>query len=303
MLPRHQDVPRSYTGPFVRWSGVAVLLTCALAASGCATMISGTSQRILVSTYPSGAQCSLVNRSAEAPVIVTPTPAEAEVRRSGGALEVRCAKDGHLDATGSYESFAAANMPATRRQVVAANSLLHDFGSLEVAHSQAVKEAETQAMVGTGVGTVVAMALPTTIVATAGPTMGGGAAVAGAGLVAAPLLLGLIVAAPISLVVDLSSGAAFKYPAAVMLILPPSTFNDESSRDAYYAEVDRQFELARDALRADSASRCFMFGCDTMAREDDAFIADWRSRVAATRSRTTIAASDPPFPPTPMEPQ
>ena len=73
------------------------MLACALAAGGCRTMILGTSQRILVSTYPSGAQCTLVNRSAEAPVIVAMTPGEIEVQRSNSPLEVRCAKYGHLD--------------------------------------------------------------------------------------------------------------------------------------------------------------------------------------------------------------
>jgi hypothetical protein len=260
----------------------------------------GTPQRILVSTYPAGAQCTLVNRGAEAPVMIAVTPAEVEVHRSNSPLEVRCTKHGHIDASASYESFAHKDSPTTRRQVVAADTLLREFGSIESAQSRAVKAEPGQGKVATAavVMTGAVVALPITVAATAVPTVGGGVA---AGAVVAPLLVGIALLAPVALVTGMADPAVFKYPATVMLILPPVTFTDESSRDAYYAEVDRQFDRAREVLRTDTASQCIIFGCDLLSRDDDAYIASWRARVAATRSRTTIAVSELPSTPRPTE--
>jgi hypothetical protein len=276
------------------WRGLAATLAFALVTSGCGTMMGARPQRILVSTYPSGAQCILVNRGAEVPAIVAMTPGEVEVQRSPSPLEVHCTKYGHLDASESYESFAHKNSPTTRRQVVAAEALLRDFVSIEIAQSRA-KEEVARATVATGVATVVTgavVALPITAAATVASTMAGGAALTGAGVVAAPLLVGVAVLAPVALVTGMADPAVLKYPATVMLILPPMTFADESARDAYYVQVDRQFDRAREALRMDTASQCIL-GCDLLSREDDTYIATWRSQVASTRSKTTVAASNP----------
>lgn len=280
--------------PVVSWSGLAATLAFALVTGACGTMMGSPPQRILVSTYPSGAQCTLVNRSAEAAVIVAMTPGEVDVQRSASPLEVRCAKYGHLDAAASYESFAHRDSPTTRRQVVVAETLLRDFGSIEIAQSRAKEEA-AQARVATSTAAVVSgavVALPIAVAATAVPTMGGGVALAGAAPLAAALAVGVAVLAPVALITGTADPAVFKYPAVVMVILPPVTFPDESSRDAYYAEVNQQFDRAREVLRTDTASQCIL-GCDLLSREDDAYIARWRSQVAATRSKTTVVTSDP----------
>jgi hypothetical protein len=264
----------------------------ALAAGGCATVIKGTTQRVAVVTEPPGALCTLRNRSSDVDAIVPVTPGEAEVRRGGGPLEVRCAMDGHLDVVESYPpTFGADGGSYERyRQVIVVEALRRQF-SLGTAAGP-VEDTETKERTAAGVAAaagVASVALPVTVLATAVPTMGGGAAIAGAGLVAAPLYLFLAAALPISLVVDLASGANFSYPAALMLLLPAATFPDEASRDAYFVEVDKGFDFAREALRLHTDASCAFWNCASRSEQDDAFIDEWRNRFVESRARTQVA--------------
>ena len=269
------------------------LLSLAVLASGCATVINGTTQRIAVVTEPPGAHCTLRNRSSESEAIVSATPGVAEVRRGGWPLEVRCALDGRLDIGETYSPFLGGDgTPFEReRQVIVVDALRRQFdlGSPE----GPVEEAETKRRQVGGVAVAAGMAsvaLPLTVVTTAAPTMGGGAAIAGAGAVAAPLFLALVAALPVSIAVDLASGAGYSYPAALMLILPATSFPDEASRESYFRAVDRSFDVAREALRLHTDGACSFWDCASRREQDDAFIATWRGRLAESRARTRIAA-------------
>jgi hypothetical protein len=65
---------------------------------GCATLLEGTSQEILVSTNPSGATCTL-EREGQVIATINATPGAALVKRRKQDITVRCKKDGFQEAT------------------------------------------------------------------------------------------------------------------------------------------------------------------------------------------------------------
>jgi len=65
---------------------------------GCATLLEGTSQEILVSTNPSGATCTL-EREGQVIASINATPGAALVKRRKQDITVRCKKDGFQEAT------------------------------------------------------------------------------------------------------------------------------------------------------------------------------------------------------------
>jgi uncharacterized protein YceK len=72
---------------------MGLLTTAAL--SGCASIMSGTSQGVAVDTDPPGATCS-VARSGEQLAAVSATPGQVTVSKGFRALDIDCNKDGHL---------------------------------------------------------------------------------------------------------------------------------------------------------------------------------------------------------------
>lgn len=79
------------------------LFTCALALSGCASIISGTSQDIAIATTPGGAKCVLT-REGQAIGTVEPTPGRVTVRKDKHDILVTCTKDGYQVATAYMHS-------------------------------------------------------------------------------------------------------------------------------------------------------------------------------------------------------
>ena len=77
-------------------SSVAVVLVAALL-PGCATLLEGTSQEILVSTNPAGAACTL-EREGQTIATVAVTPGAALVQRRKYDITIKCKKDGFEDA-------------------------------------------------------------------------------------------------------------------------------------------------------------------------------------------------------------
>lgn len=75
---------------------VISLAILAMSASGCASILKGTSQTIAVNTNPPGANCVLRR---EGGVIATanPTPQIVEVSKSKEDIEVSCQKEGYED--------------------------------------------------------------------------------------------------------------------------------------------------------------------------------------------------------------
>lgn len=77
--------------------GVCVVGLTATLLAGCATLLEGTSQEILVSTNPTGATCTL-EREGQIISTITATPAAALVKRRKQDITIKCKKDGFQDA-------------------------------------------------------------------------------------------------------------------------------------------------------------------------------------------------------------
>jgi hypothetical protein len=74
-------------------SGVASIFVASIALSGCATIIEGTSQEILVSTNPSGANCTL-EREGQVIGSIPSTPSAILIKKSKHDITIKCSKEG-----------------------------------------------------------------------------------------------------------------------------------------------------------------------------------------------------------------
>ena len=81
---------------------LAVLWTAA-PLNGCATLVKGSSQSVIVNTDPAGAICSLTRKGKEI-AIVNPTPGTITVDKSKDAVAVSCSKAGYLESAGTINS-------------------------------------------------------------------------------------------------------------------------------------------------------------------------------------------------------
>lgn len=68
--------------------------------SGCATVMSGTSQGLTIETDPAGATCS-VARSGEQIAATSATPSQVMISKGWSALDIECKKNEHLTAKDS----------------------------------------------------------------------------------------------------------------------------------------------------------------------------------------------------------
>ena len=84
-------------------SAVALAAVCL---SGCASVIEGTSQEILVNTNPAGANCAL-EREGNIIARVQQTPGGATIKKTKHDITIRCSKDGYQEATYLNHSGAA----------------------------------------------------------------------------------------------------------------------------------------------------------------------------------------------------
>jgi hypothetical protein len=86
------------------------LLALCVGASGCATIVSGTTQPIAINTDPQGADCSFT-RDNVLVARINPTPGVASVQKSSGSIGVLCKKADYQDVAGIIESqFQAATL-------------------------------------------------------------------------------------------------------------------------------------------------------------------------------------------------
>jgi uncharacterized protein YceK len=77
-----------------------LLLPTVLLASGCATIVKGTSQTVTVNTDPAGAMCTLT-RDARTVAVVNPTPGSVPVGKALGGIAIDCRLAGYQDAAGA----------------------------------------------------------------------------------------------------------------------------------------------------------------------------------------------------------
>lgn len=69
---------------------------CILLLSGCASVIEGRSQEVVVKTTPAGASCSLVRGDVTLGT-VTPTPGMLYLEKTKADITVTCSKSGYAD--------------------------------------------------------------------------------------------------------------------------------------------------------------------------------------------------------------
>lgn len=233
---------------------------------GCATAIRGTTQKVSVVTEPPGAECLVGNEMMDAPVRIAATPGEAEVRRDGRPLQLSCRRTGYV---------------------------VHDERVEAVSAPEVDDVAQRHAMNGSAVlvGTA-SVGIPTVAVTALTTGAGLGAAVA-----LTPVFIGVAVLAPISVLVDATTGAYFGYPSLIPVLMTPDRFGSEDERAAYAADMHRRLDLADAALRADTAATCRWGTCDRRNEEDEAYIAQRRKVLTASLAKTRIEPA-----PAPSEP-
>ncbi|MFD2262599.1 hypothetical protein ACFSM5_06845 [Lacibacterium aquatile] len=83
--------------PLLAASGVLIAL------SGCATIVEGTSQSVLVKTEPAEAKCE-VSKNGSVLAVANPTPASVVLSKSKDDLQVNCQKTGYRNADGKLTS-------------------------------------------------------------------------------------------------------------------------------------------------------------------------------------------------------
>ncbi|MEM9737139.1 MAG: hypothetical protein AAF908_11125 [Pseudomonadota bacterium] len=80
-----------------------IIAFLALTASGCATVLTGTTQEIAITTEPTGADCILTREGAEI-AKAAPTPQTVTIEKARADIAVACALEGFTDATGTLTS-------------------------------------------------------------------------------------------------------------------------------------------------------------------------------------------------------
>ena len=88
-----------------RVRGVALLgvSLAMLLSSGCATIVKGSSQTLMVDTKPPGATC-VFDRKGEKIGAVNPTPGSLVVEKSGEAIAVSCTKEGFQESSATLSA-------------------------------------------------------------------------------------------------------------------------------------------------------------------------------------------------------
>src|SRR3982751_6604380 len=88
-------------GAFMKTGKIAVVAALAVAVSGCASIVKGSSEAITIRTVPSGAVCTLSNPRGKWRVS---TPGRVRVKRSSEDMDVTCRATGYTDASGTISS-------------------------------------------------------------------------------------------------------------------------------------------------------------------------------------------------------
>jgi hypothetical protein len=197
----------------------------------------------------------------EGPCHVGETPGSVEVHQSKEQLVVTCAKPGHLDAVERVESSLRGRSDDPPEQRVL--------------------------MAGSGAALAIPWAAPqvTLLAAAVSPA-------------AAPLLIGLLLATPVTVAVDYGSGAMFRYPSAIVLIMPPAEFPGEDTRNACFADLERRFDAALQQRRQENDSYCrtaskfelVAWKCERLRKQEATLPAERRQWLAAERAGTEVLA-------------
>jgi hypothetical protein len=115
---------------------------------------------------------------------------------------------------------------------------------------------------------------------------------------AAPLVIGLLLAEPVTLLVDLSSGALYGYPSTIVVLMVPANFRDGGARDAYFADLERRFEAALQKRRQENDAYCrtastfelVQWKCERLRQQEAAFLAERTQWLAEARAKAAVTA-------------
>src|SRR5262245_15501990 len=75
----------------------------ALGLGGCATVVEGTSQNIMIATQPPGASCTVMRQGQQIAAVIA-TPGNVRIDKSKNDLQVSCTKEGYEPTTAVYSS-------------------------------------------------------------------------------------------------------------------------------------------------------------------------------------------------------
>lgn len=150
--------------------GTAVVLSATIL-PGCATLLEGTSQEILVSTNPSGASCTL-EREGQTIATIATTPSSALIKRRKYDITVRCKKEGfqeavYINKSGLASGAVAGNVAADLLLTGGLSSIVDSASGADNQYEGAVNI--TMIPLNAGVAAPVTMA-PVTEPATPAPT-------------------------------------------------------------------------------------------------------------------------------------
>jgi uncharacterized protein YceK len=85
------------------WRSLILCIAIGLLASGCASIVKGTSQSVTVNTDPAGATC-LLSRDGQQIAAINPTPGTVTVGKASGTISVACKKEKYQDSAGVLAS-------------------------------------------------------------------------------------------------------------------------------------------------------------------------------------------------------
>lgn len=233
-----------------------MMLVATACASGCATYRYGTHQAIAVTTDPPGATCRF-ERHGKVVASIDKTPGTASVERSIFITRLTCSCPDHFDESVELLTERAADLAA------------RDPAQLGDVITDNVAAAAYQV----------------------GTNFTGASAAVGA---AAPALgLGLVVAGPVMMAVDLSTSAwvGFRPPPAILL--PRGKFESEAERDDHFAARRRDYVAQAESMRGEMADECWRARCAyELQKFDQAFAARLR-RLETLRLKAAIHPPQP----------
>ncbi len=239
-----------------------LMLSCLMAlvfvASGCATSIRGTTQKLTVATDPEGASCTLATLGEKDTYEIAATPGTVEVARSSKPLQVSCAKPGRLDVVEEFKNIGGAAADTEEQRMQGAGGVV----------------------LGAGAAVGVGAAVGATVGATG--TLLAASAVGIAQLAILPIML-------VTVAVDTSSGAAYGYAPAIALLLPPATFPDAESHNAYFNALEENVLSGRKEARRKVEEECSYLTCESRLYMVDTKVDEQLRRFALLRERTRVA--------------
>jgi hypothetical protein len=257
----NRKIRTSVAGWLAVLSGVGAL---ALLLGGCATMPEKR-LRLTVATEPPGASCALAFEGQPTVYSIAATPGAVDVGDIAKPLTVRCGMPGHLEVDERYEhlGLVASGLAESGSHVASTTSV-----SVGIPATPAPTTAQSFLFASATMGPVGLILLPFAIVA-------------------------VLVTTPSDASIDATRGFIDGNPPAIVLQLPPSTFSDVASRDAYFRVIEDRIDRAGAEARRQIDAEC-KANCAWHRATIEVGVAARRQKIDALRERTRIAGTTAP---------